>query len=450
MVNVAFIDPLSDEGKEIIRQKGSLDNVFQKNNDLINIITHTPQQTIDDDTTIPKNYAELAIKRLEWYIRKKNNDKELNHKDYSYLFNEKITEMDTIAFYMTCQAIGTKHNPKSREARAMVEAQGKIIEERLTRITQKTIKDELIEDTLNNITYTDDISWFSLEKMIATKKLSLIDLVIDNSKIILDKDDFIERFADKFKERSPEAMYDILIGDKIKELITNRVIMQNTEKYINKVHEMSSKIETHPSLEQLSENIQEMLNKESERVAKRYGGSGDINIGAATLEREAFPPCITNTINGVGSGNRNDAIVLFLTSFISYARLHPNVFRNDISIKVSDRDPDLSITLNEILPIIYEAADNCSPPLFEDQPQEKINITSKLGFGMHNTPDLKHEDETKWYTPMSCDKIKMHLSPLCKPDGVCKGVGNPLSYYSRRKWQLSKENNSKNETKEET
>ena len=30
------------------------------------------------------------------------------------------------------------------------------------------------------------------------------------------------------------------------------------------------------------------------------------------------------------------------------------------SVKVSDMDPDLSITENEIPPLIYEAADNCS------------------------------------------------------------------------------------------
>ena len=32
-------------------------------------------------------------------------------------------------------------------------------------------------------------------------------------------------------------------------------------------------------------------------------------------------------------------------------------------------DPDLSITENEILPLIFDAADNCTPPLFDDQPE---------------------------------------------------------------------------------
>ena len=93
-------------------------------------------------------------------------------------------------------------------------------------------------------------------------------------------------------------------------------------------------------------------------------------------------------------------------------------------------------TENEILPLIFDAADNCTPPLFEDQPQEKINIISKLGFGMHDRVDINHEGETKWYTPMSCEKIKIHLPNLCHPDKSCKGINNPLSCYGRKKFQL--------------
>ena len=110
-------------------------------------------------------------------------------------------------------------------------------------------------------------------------------------------------------------------------------------------------------------------------------------------------------------------------------------------MKVSDIDPNLTITLNEILPLIYEAANNCSPPLFDDQPQEQINIISKLGFGMHKEPKLENEGETKWYTPMSCEKIKLHLPQLCKPDKLCKSIGNPLSYYTKSTWQLKKDGN---------
>ena len=40
---------------------------------------------------------------------------------------------------------------------------------------------------------------------------------------------------------------------------------------------------------------------------------------------------------------------------------------------------------------------------------------------------------------MSCEKIKLHLPHLCRPDEDCKKIGNPLSYYNRKNWILSKE-----------
>jgi DNA primase large subunit len=39
---------------------------------------------------------------------------------------------------------------------------------------------------------------------------------------------------------------------------------------------------------------------------------------------------------------------------------------------------------------------------------------------------------------MSCEKIKMHLPQLCKENKDCAKINNPLSYYSRKKWILSK------------
>ena len=61
---------------------------------------------------------------------------------------------------------------------------------------------------------------------------------------------------------------------------------------------------------------------------------------AGKLNPDAFPPCIKSTVEGVSSGGRNDAIVLLLTSFASYARLYPRIFASDETVKVSDMDPD--------------------------------------------------------------------------------------------------------------
>ena len=91
--------------------------------------------------------------------------------------------------------------------------------------------------------------------------------------------------------------------------------------------------------------------------------------------------------------------------------------------------------------MIYDAANSCSPPLFKDQPQEKININSKLGFGMHSDIKLSHEGETHWYTPMSCEKIKLHMPNLCTPSIDCKKIGNPLTYYNRKRRLMKRKNN---------
>lgn len=439
MVLLSFINPLSDEGREIVKEKGDLNNVFTSNEELISIATHDKRQKIGDDELIPISYGDLAIKRIQWYIERKNN-KDFNNNNFSYLFNEDISEADAISFHLISQAIATNFNLNSREVKIFIESQGKLVEERLLRFMPQERK-EIVNKILSQLIVQDTISWTFLKDLVATKKISLTDLVLDSGKIILNKEDFIDKFGDKFKDRAPDRMYDVIIGDNIKELILTKMIMQNTENYLERIKEMSSTIEVHPAIVELGERIANMVSDLSTKYSGFYGTGGpggDMKIGK--LIKEAFPPCIANTVEGVSSGGRNDAIVLLLTSFASYARLYPTIFSNEgLDIKVSDIDPNLTITLNEILPLIYEAADNCSPPLFDDQPQEKVNITSKLGFGMHNTPELEHEGETTWYTPMSCEKIKIHLPQLCKPDKLCARIGNPLSYYSVTKWKMETE-----------
>ena len=66
----------------------------------------------------------------------------------------------------------------------------------------------------------------------ATKKLSLTDLVLQNGEIVLDREEFVYSFGDEFSDRSPERIYDILIGDNLRELILTKLLMQKTEDYI--------------------------------------------------------------------------------------------------------------------------------------------------------------------------------------------------------------------------
>ena len=452
MVLVSYLNPLSQEGRNIVRGLGGLEEIYSQNDDLMDIVIHTNRQTISNQEVVPETLVDLAINRIKWYIERKNN-KNFNPNDYAYFSNEMIAEYDTIAFHILAQAIANKFRPGSREVKLFVESQGLMIEDRLIKLPLSERK-EAVDKILSDLLIQDGIEWSFLKDLIATKKLSLTDLVLQNGEIVLDREEFVFSFGDEFTDRSPDRIYDILIGDNLRELILTKLLMQNTEDYIKSIQDQLAIVEMHPAIVELGEMLDEAITESLAKYSTYYasgGAYGNMEIGK--LIREAFPPCIENTVNGVSSGGRNDAIVLLLTSFVSYARLYPGIFGSDRTVKVSDIDTNLNITLNEILPLIFEAADNCTPPLFEDQPQEKINIISKLGFGMHEEVSLENEGETKWYTPMSCEKIKMHLPLLCKENKDCSKINNPLSYYSRKKWIMSKNgelpsDNSKEDSKE--
>ena len=439
MAEVSYINPLSNEGKGIIRNYGDLNQIFDEDESLIEICTRTTNQRLSDYNIIPKSFHDLALKRIQWAIEKKNN-KNFTQAEFEYLTNEELFKQDVVTFHILCQAIAIQFNLGSRETRLFVESQGSLILERLAKIPPMS-RAEIIDEVLDDVKVDNSIHWKSLKEIVATKKLKLTDLLIDNGEIILQEDDFLNRFSDKFTDRNPERMYNILIGDSVKEQILSRLIMQKTEEYIKRIKEMSKRVEIHPAIIKIGEELKEFIPTEISKYNQYYAGSGGIygTVQAGKLNPDAFPPCIKATVEGVSSGGRNDAIVLLLTSFASYARLYPRIFASEETVKVSDMDPDLTITENEILTLIFDAADNCTPPLFEDQPQEKINIISKLGFGMHDRVDINHEGETKWYTPMSCEKIKIHLPSLCHPDKSCKGINNPLSCYGRKKFQLDKQ-----------
>lgn len=436
MVNISYINPLSNEGRQILKDFTELDTIFDINEDLISQISHTDKQKISDDDIIPKSIGDLAIKKILWAIEKKYN-KNFHHSEFEYLFNDEILKEDVISFHILCQAIAIQFNLNSRETNLFIESQGKLIEERLSKISP-SIRTEIINESLGELMYDGTISWKDIKDILGNNKISLRDLYIDEGQVILEKEEFLLIFGDEFKNRSPDMMFDILVGESVKESILSNILMKNIKEYITRIKNMSKQIEFHPAIEELALKLKDFIPNEISNYSSFYSGSGGIygSVKAGKLNPEAFPPCIANTIAGVSSGGRNDAIVLLLTSFVSYARLYPRIFSSQELVKVSDIDTDLNITKEEILPLIYEAADNCTPPLFDDQPQEKLNIISKLGFGLHSEINIENEGETKWYTPMSCEKIKIHLPQLCKPDKSCKGLNNPLSCYGRKKYQL--------------
>ncbi len=437
MLSVAFINPLSDEGKSVVRELGDFERVLSDNDELLQIVTESRSQEISDDSFIPRNYLDLAIKRIEWYVKKKN-DRKFDNNQYEFLFNPEIYKFDIIAFYLLCQAVGVKYGSNSRESRVLVESQGKLIEYRLGKLS-KSERNTVVNNILNSVITLSHPKWTFFEDLISSKKLRLHEMILDHGELILDRDDFLERFSSKIHGRKPDKMYEALIGSRVKELVMIKMVMQNTEDYINNVSEKSDReIEPNPILLELADKISEVL-VASARSYGFGGGSRGGSIKASALNPKAFPPCVKKVMEGMKSGGRNDAIIMFLTPFISYARLYPSVFSENISKRISDIDPNLAVVQNEVLPLIFGAAERCTPPLFEDQPQDKVNLNAKLGFGMHQTPDLKNEGETTWYTPMSCEKVKLHLPSLCKPDENCKKIGNPLSYYNRLTWIMRKE-----------
>ena len=227
MVEVSFINPLSNEGRQIVKEYGDLNKLFDEDETLVNEIMHTANQKISDDSLIPKSYKDLAIKRIQWAIEKKNN-KNYTQSEFEYLLNSSLYRQDVVTFHILCQAIAIQFNVTSRETRLFIESQGKIIQERLAKIPPGS-RSEIIDDILRDIKTDGSIKWKALKDVIASKRLSLTDLLINNGNIILEEDEFLEEYSDEFTDRNPDRMYNILVGNNIKELILSRLIMQKTE-----------------------------------------------------------------------------------------------------------------------------------------------------------------------------------------------------------------------------
>lgn len=443
MIKTAYLNPFSADAKEIVSKLGQVDNLDKKIDKLESIITHTPGQIIDDK--LPVTIKDLAIKRIEWYLFRKTDG--FDDKNYEYLLNPDIYEYDIVAFYLLCQAIAIGYGPDSMESKALLESESLLTRERLEKLNTQPndFQSSILRKALNQFIDTNNIQWTNIKEILDYGILDINELTISNGRVILEYEDFMMEYGDKIHNRDPHSMYEVTGGLKLKTKLLVGLISLQTRKYINTVHEMSNKmVEPNQIILDLADTIKEL---ETEAQKIKFSSSGPNNSSMTVEDKpvaynmEAFPPCVRKCLQGIKSGGRNDAIVLFLTPFISYSRLCPGIFNmQDFQYKVTDVDPDLEITENEVLPLIYEAAQNCSPPLFNDQPQEKININSKLGFGLHSKLETKNEGETHWYTPMSCEKIKLHMSSLCTPNIDCKKIGNPLTYYNRKRKLLGKSN----------
>jgi len=186
------------------------------------------------------------------------------------------------------------------------------------------------------------------------------------------------------------------------------------------------------SIEHLDDDFYTKLNERVSKLLREKVGGGILtgSVKAQPLRFDLFPPCVRRAIEGVPSGMRNYAITVLLTSFLSYARFCPNPSRKDVRLK--DCVKSVKEIEDEVVSVIVEAGNRCSPPLFEDQPNEIKNVWYHLGFGFTEKPSLDDSGSSVWYFPPNCDKIRANVPQLCNPDEFCRGIKNPLTYYLRR------------------
>ena len=90
MAEISYINPLSNEGREIIKKYGDLNQLEKEDEYLIEEVIHTTNQKISDDSLIPKSYKDLAFKRMRWAIEKNRHgpsDLEWKHKFFGAAYS---------------------------------------------------------------------------------------------------------------------------------------------------------------------------------------------------------------------------------------------------------------------------------------------------------------------------------------------------------------------------
>ena len=287
MTLIPYINPLAQESQKIVSTKSNLDNLEKTNNDLIDIINHIPSQNIDGNI-VPKSLKDLALKRIKWYIERTNN-KKFEQRDFLYLFNPEIMEYDVICFHMLAQAIAIKFNTTSRETKLFIDSQKQIILDRINRLSDSE-RPDIINTMLDQLEISTGVNWTTLKDIIGTRKLSLTELLLNEGELVLDEAEFEYLYQDKL-DRRPEVMYNLLVGDKLKEEIISLIIMQNSQKYIENIKEKSSIITIHKNIENLGNDLEKLINEEMSKYSSFYANAGSYEIGK--LIREAFPPCIS-------------------------------------------------------------------------------------------------------------------------------------------------------------
>ncbi len=405
----AVLDPFSKEGKRIAKEAPAF-NSF-------------PQEIID-----------LAVQRI-----KNRSGSEAKVKD-----NKEAIHADVLSFYLMCQAVASVSYPYSPETRLVTDSVKETIQYRMwdlfrhgeeqlcMDVVQQSFRVNVVDEN-GNIKNTR----IPKEDLMKIRERALRD---DNIKIVDGRalPQYDPKYALRWTDFGPLLQHRKTDLTKLYivdgwAVITPRElwrffadhIVAMTEDYIASLCEKFGEMENQPPvLTEVGERISKLVPEEK----KNYEF---VTATRGPLQPECFPPCIHNTLKGVGAGSRNYAITVLLTSFLSRARAPTPSGKRDL--KMAQFIENIDVLEKEIMPLIIEAAENCRPPFFRDQPQEKGNVYYHMGFGLTTTPKMSDSGRSKWYSTPNCSKIQTAAPHLCTPDELCSKITNPLTYYYRKK-----------------
>ena len=414
---VAVLDPFSEEGKEIVKESPPFDDLSER------IIDRAVEMV---ETT---SGSEVRID-----------------------FDEDEVRDEVLSFYLACQAMASVSYPYSNEVRNVIEAIRKRIRYRLYDLFRRGYEDLCMDVIGRSFRYReldrgDGTAILGGTEIPSQDLTKLRDMELEKDGIGTVDEEILEQYFPKYAIRWTDLIpliehrqieltdqyivdgWALITPKKLWSFFAN-YIESEVEDYVGDLYDKFTEDGT-PSdiLEEVGERISENLPEEVRSFGTAEAKGGD-------LRRDCFPPCVKMTMQGVGEGNRNYGIIVLLTSFLSYARISPS---GKSVNRVADFVDDISVIEDDVIPLIFEAAENCKPPLFKDQPQDKANVYYHMGFGMPTQPRLRDSGKSKWYRPPNCRKIKTESPALCNPDELCSEVKNPLTYYYKK---LSKSSDS--------
>ncbi len=382
---------------------------------------------------LSQEIMDFGIKKLQTSL----NDSKIR----KYLYPTDTDEsIDVISFFLFCQALSKK--PYSSESRFFASQSSKVYKSRLNEILilEKDNKEQItgfIKEIFDVVPFhLKDINRIIEYRLNKKRGISQEEIVISIGP--LEITDEIVRDLEKLEyiKISGESLNPNLLPNHyfIKWTDAENLVTY-TESYIIKgyilVDESTMLMAYRKKMEQqilryikkISEKTKDLKLSIYEEIFKKIsalsGSLSEIEIQSEELNPEVYPPCVIKALSGVGAGDRNYAITLFLSSFLSYSRLIPStkIFSKDEKPALNEKQ--INILINEVIPLILSAANKCNPPFLEDQPQEELNIYYHLGFGLaYPTPE--NFGRSKWYIPPGCAKVKENAPSLCEPDSFCK------------------------------